>query len=104
MGWIAAAPADELSVGESKQVVMDTGHKLALFRTDDGYFAIDDTCSHAEASLTEGKVVGNHVKCALHGAEFDIRDGAVKSFPAVIGVGSYETKVKDNTVFINYEG
>ncbi len=103
MGWIVALPADELNIGESKQVVLDTGHKLALFRLEDGYFAIDDTCSHAEASLAEGNVIGDKVKCALHGAEFDIRSGAVKSFPAVIGVGAYETKIENNTVYIKYE-
>lgn len=103
MAWVETIPADTLDIGESTQYVLETGHKIALFRLDDGYYAIDDTCSHAEASLAEGDIVEDNVKCSLHGAEFDIRSGAVKSFPAVIGVGAYQTKVEDNTIFINYE-
>ncbi|MBS1271607.1 MAG: Ferredoxin CarAc [Candidatus Marinimicrobia bacterium] len=102
MAWVEACALDDLDVRGMKQVVMEDGKKIAVIRMDDGVFAIDDTCSHAEASLAEGDIVGDKVKCPLHGAEFEVRTGAVKSFPAVVGVQKYETKVDDDTVFVDY--
>ncbi|MBD3273850.1 MAG: Rieske 2Fe-2S domain-containing protein [Candidatus Marinimicrobia bacterium] len=102
MAWIETIPADELKENEMKQVVLDDGHKIALIRKEDGYHAIEDTCSHAEASLAEGEIVGDRVRCPLHGAEFEIKTGDVKAFPAVVGVEKYDVKVEDNRVLVNY--
>ncbi len=103
MAWVETIPADELNEHQIKQTVMEDGHKIALIRMNDGVYAIDDTCTHAEASLAEGEITGDRVKCALHGAEFDVRTGEVKSFPAVVGVGKYATKVDDNRIYVKYE-
>lgn len=102
MAWVETISADELEENELKQVVMEDEHKIALVRLSDGIYAIDDTCSHAEASLSEGEVIDSRVKCPLHGAEFEIPTGDVKAFPAVVGVGAYETKVEDNIIYVNY--
>ncbi len=102
MAWIETISADELKENEMKQVTLDDGTKIAIIHADDGYYAIDDTCSHAEASLSEGDIEGDKVRCPLHGAEFDYKTGDVKSFPAVVGVASYEVKVEDNQVLVNY--
>jgi len=104
MPWVEVMKTSQIGVGEIKQIVMNDDEKIALFHLDDGFYAIDDTCSHAESSLAEGEIVGQKVKCALHGAEFDIRTGEVRAFPAVVGVKKYETKVENDAVFINYEG
>jgi len=102
MAWVEACALGELEVHSMNQVIMEDGKKLAVIRMDDGVYVIDDTCSHAEASLSEGEIIGDKVKCPLHGAEFEVRTGAVKSFPAVVGVKRYETKVEDDTVFVEY--
>ena len=103
MAWVEALPADALDVNEMQQVRLESGKKIALIHLDDGIYAIDDTCSHAEASLAEGEIISDNVKCPLHGAEFDVRTGEVKSFPAVVGVQNYKTKVDDNSIFVNVE-
>jgi len=102
MAWVQTISADELAENEMQQVVMEDGHKIALVHLSDGIYAIDDTCTHAEASLSEGDVIDSRVKCPLHGAEFEIKSGDVKAFPAVIGVATYDTKIEENTIYVNY--
>ncbi|HEU0167456.1 MAG TPA: non-heme iron oxygenase ferredoxin subunit [Chloroflexota bacterium] len=83
------------------------GRKIALFRIGDRVYAIDDTCTHEEASLSEGTVYDDEdepqVECPKHGAIFDIATGAVRSLPAVKSVNSYETRVEGDTVLVATE-
>lgn len=52
-------------------------------------YAIEDLCSHAETTLSDGRLIGFQIICPLHGAQFDVRDGAHKSPPAYSGVASF---------------
>jgi len=83
------------------------GKKIALFKIGDAVYAIDDTCTHEEASLSEGTVYDDEdepqVECPKHGAVFDIATGAVRSLPAVKSVNSYETKVEGDMVLVAKE-
>ncbi|GAB4381745.1 MAG: hypothetical protein Kow0042_32220 [Calditrichia bacterium] len=85
------------------QVYEVKGTRIALFRLEDGYYAIDDNCSHEEASLAEGEVEDGEVECPRHGARFDIRTGRNLSFPAVIPVKSYPVKVEEGEIYIQVE-
>ena len=52
-------------------------------------YAIEDLCSHADTTLSDGALHGYNVICALHGAQFDVRDGSHKGPPAYCGVRSF---------------
>ena len=52
--------------------------------------AIEDNCSHRDAKLSEGRFRGTLITCPLHGAQFDVRNGAHQGPPAAVGVSSYE--------------
>src|SRR5262249_39315544 len=56
--------------------------KIALFNVDGTYYAIGDTCTHRGGPLSEGDVQGVKVTCPWHGADFDLRTGAVLGPPA----------------------
>ena len=102
MSWVLAASCDDLTLGASRCV--DIGeHRIAMFRTDDGVYAIGDRCSHAEASLSEGEVDDFEVECPRHGAIFDIRTGEACSLPATKPVPSYKTEVRDGSIFVLLE-
>ncbi len=94
-------------IGEKTQVEGADGHKYALFHIADHFYAIDDTCTHEEASLSEGTVYDDEdepqIECPKHGAIFDIASGEVRSLPAVKSVHSYETKVEGDSVLISTE-
>lgn len=72
---------------------------IAVFRVEDCVYAIDDRCSHAEASLSE-ELFGFDIECPRHGAEFDIKTGAVLSLPATKPVASYPTEITNGEVFL----
>jgi|SRR5690348_3748002 nitrite reductase/ring-hydroxylating ferredoxin subunit len=94
-------------LGEKTRVEGADGHKYALFHIGEQFYAIDDTCTHEEASLSEGTVYDDEdepqVECPKHGAIFDIASGEVRSLPAVKSVRSYETKVEGDSVLVSTE-
>lgn len=75
-------------------------HKIAVFHLDGRFHAIGDTCSHEEASLSEGEVDGREIECPRHGARFDITTGRNLTLPAVVPVRKYEVKVADGKLFV----
>ena len=74
------------------------GEDLCLTRIGNEVFAIDDTCTHSEASLSEGDVTDFKIECWLHGAEFDLRTGEALTLPANIAVKTYPVSIVDDVV------
>ena len=72
----------ELVQGKPVKVEKD-GKTICVARVGDEVFAVDDTCSHSDASLSEGDVTDFKIECWLHGAEFDLRTGEALTPPAV---------------------
>lgn len=80
------------------------GRRIAVFRADDELYAIDDTCSHAEASLSEGEFDPDElcVECPLHGSIFDVRSGRARTLPAFEPVATYKVWAEGDVVFVEY--
>ena len=93
---------DELPSGKSRCFEV-AGHPVLLCHTRDGFFAVHNICTHAYARLDEGRLRGNRVICPLHGASFDVRDGAVKGQPAHESLRSYPLRVTDDAVEVLIE-
>lgn len=74
--------------------------EIALFRLDDGIYALDNVCSHEYSELSEGMVIDGQVYCPKHGSRFDVRSGEVRDLPATRPVKTYEVKVEDGVVFV----
>lgn len=89
------------NLGEGKPVRLEkNGQSICVTRIGKEVFAIDDTCTHSDASLSEGDVSGTRIECWLHGAEFDLRTGMALTLPAVVGVKTYEVRITDDCVTI----
>lgn len=72
---------------------------VSVFHTTDGeLYAIDDTCTHQDASLADGWVEDCAVECPLHSSCFDLRTGAVTGPPARTGVRTHPVTVVDGRV------
>jgi 3-phenylpropionate/trans-cinnamate dioxygenase ferredoxin subunit len=76
------------------------GEPLCVTRIGDEIFAIGDTCTHADASLSEGDISDFKIECWLHGAEFDLRTGEALTPPAVAPVKSYSVTVDGDSVTV----
>ncbi|GAA4594517.1 bifunctional 3-phenylpropionate/cinnamic acid dioxygenase ferredoxin subunit [Planotetraspora phitsanulokensis] len=74
---------------------------IAVFHTDDGeLYAVDDTCTHQDASLADGWLEGCEVECPLHASRFDLRTGEVDAPPAKLPVRTHGVVVEDGTVYV----
>jgi nitrite reductase/ring-hydroxylating ferredoxin subunit/uncharacterized membrane protein len=91
------ARADELEVDQMKLIRVD-GRRIVLARTDGGYVAFDDGCTHRGGSLAGGVMIGGTVQCPWHGSQFDCRSGAVKAGPAETPIGSYRVTEEQGQV------
>src|SRR6266508_921256 len=93
----AVCPLVELARGEARRVELDP--PIAVFHTDDGeLYAIDDTCTHQDASLADGWLEGCEVECPLHASRFDLRTGAVDEPPAKLPVRTHEVVIVDGLI------
>ena len=86
---------------ESKPFRLEkSGKSICVVKVGQEVFAIDDTCSHSDASLSEGDVSKFEVECWLHGAAFDVRTGKAVSMPATQDVNTYAVHVDGDSVTI----
>jgi 3-phenylpropionate/trans-cinnamate dioxygenase ferredoxin subunit len=90
---------DELKSGAPKKIEID-GTPVCVVRVGEEVFAIADTCSHSDASLSEGDVTEFKIECWLHGAEFDLRSGAALTPPATQTLETFAVKKTGNSVTI----
>ena len=100
--WIRVAEASDIAPGTGLRVELDEDEPIAIWNVDGEFYATSDTCTHEEASLTEGELWGDTVECYLHGAQFDVRTGEVLSLPAVFPLATYPVKVEDGTVYVEW--
>lgn len=98
--WIDVAAEADLFEGAGVAVTPQ-GCDIAIFKLDDGVFAIDNMCSHGNARLCDGFVEGHTVECPFHQALFDVRDGSVACGPATEPMKSWPVKIENGRVFLN---
>ena len=91
------AKTKDLPVGKALAVDID-GKKIALFNVNGHYYAIDDECTHAGGTLSDGEVDGTVVTCPWHGATFDIKSGKALSEPAEADASSYKVVVEGEDI------
>ena len=91
-GFQLACLLSEIPPNSARRVVID-GTPIAVVRAEDGVYAINDRCSHADVSLAEGEVDGCAIECWLHGSAFDLRTGRPLSLPAFEPVATYAVRI-----------
>ncbi|HEV3226070.1 MAG TPA: non-heme iron oxygenase ferredoxin subunit [Acidimicrobiales bacterium] len=93
---------DEIAPGAAKRYEVGR-HRLAVVRCDDDdLYAIGDTCSHADFSLSEGEVYceEREIECWKHGSTFSLVDGEPQSLPATRAVPVYRVEVIDGDIVV----
>ncbi|MGQ0795425.1 MAG: Rieske (2Fe-2S) protein [Nitrosopumilaceae archaeon] len=100
MGRIIVGKTADITPGKTHKVTAD-GKEILVANIDGNYFAMDDTCTHAGASLSEGKLDGSILTCDWHGAKFDCKTGKLHAFPAKIkDLNSYKLVVELDNLFL----
>jgi nitrite reductase/ring-hydroxylating ferredoxin subunit len=82
------------------------GRRVMIANVQDKLFAVDDTCTHAQASLADGYLQVDEctVECALHNAVFDLKTGEALEAPAEDSLASYPVSVDGDEVYIEIDG
>ena len=99
--FVRVCSVDDLPAVGAVQVEV-AGENVAIVRDSAGdIHAIDDTCSHANVSLSEGDVEDGEIECWLHGSRFDLRSGKPTGLPATSPIAVYPVKIDGDDVFVS---
>jgi 3-phenylpropionate/trans-cinnamate dioxygenase ferredoxin subunit len=92
---------DDVPPGTARRFDVD-GHRIALIRIGDDFYAIGDRCSHADFSLSEGEVDPRDrtIECPKHGSTFDVTNGEPQTLPATLPVPVYEVEIVEGDVHV----
>ena len=96
-GAVAVARTEELKVGQFKPVEVQ-GKRLLICHVEEGYYAVDDLCTHDGGILADGELEGTAIECPRHGARFDVKTGQVLCLPAAVGIASYPVTVEGDEI------
>jgi 3-phenylpropionate/trans-cinnamate dioxygenase ferredoxin subunit len=99
MSWIDAGPAN-LGDGETRSLALGR-RMVAIARSGEEYFAIEDVCTHDGAELTGGEIEGAQIICPRHGARFCLRTGEALTPPAYEPVRVFATRIDDGRLWIH---
>lgn len=73
---------------------------IAVFRTEEGIYALQDRCTHGNYSLAEGWVEDEAVECPKHASSFCLADGKVLNLPATEDAPVHGVEVVDGRVML----
>ena len=97
--FVRVARITDVPTGKMLEVTVGSCN-IVLCHTREGWFAVDNVCTHAYAKLSEGRLRRMRLICPLHGGSFDCRTGAAIAAPAVAPLGTYAVRVAGEDVEI----
>lgn len=98
-GEIPVATIDELKVNQMKLLHVK-GKRIVVCKTEKGYAAFDDHCTHRGGSLAGGAMICGTVQCPWHGSQFDVHTGITMAGPADKNITTYLIKETDTNVLL----
>jgi nitrite reductase/ring-hydroxylating ferredoxin subunit len=98
--WVTVAKDGYLEPGELMYVEVGD-EPVVLINLDGELHALNDTCTHEEASLADGTIIGDEIECPLHGGAFYIRTGEPAAMPVVVATEKYAVRVVDGEVQVS---
>lgn len=98
--FVTVAKVGDLDPGELMYVEVDD-EPVCLINLDGEFHAINDICTHEEASLSDGTIIDGEIECPLHGGAFDICTGAPTNLPVVVAIEKYIVRVEGDEIQIS---
>lgn len=100
-GRVLVGSVESFELVEARKVVV-ADKVLAVVRIGDDFYALDDTCTHADASLSEGEVFDDvrEIECPRHAASFSLETGEPQSLPATEPARTYAVEVVGAEVWL----
>lgn len=95
-------PRAEVPPGQMRRVEAPDG-RILLANVEGTFYAVDDLCTHEDASLSTGRLEGDRVKCPLHGSRFCLRTGEPQEEPADEALRCYPVRLEGEQLIIDLE-
>jgi nitrite reductase/ring-hydroxylating ferredoxin subunit/uncharacterized membrane protein len=100
---IDAGAASDLAVNQ--MALLHVGkRRVVLARTEDGFVAFDDRCTHRGGPLSDGTLACGTVQCPWHGSQFDVRSGQVQHGPAEAPIRTHSVIERDGRLWLRLAG
>lgn len=102
--WHEVASESALS-GEEKLAVRCGEWNIVVVKTQEGFFALNDRCTHQAAALSPGRLKRGALICPLHGARFEVASGRciggtypdLRTFKVRVTAGMIEVAIPEST-------
>lgn len=99
--WVIAANSETIPPGTVIGIHLE-GTDIALCRLDDGSFhAVSNLCSHEQARLSDGWLIGSVLCCPFHGGQFDVKDGRGVCEPAELPIARFAVRLQGGHVEVS---
>lgn len=96
---IEVAKSGELEINQMKLIRLKD-KRIVLGKTEIGYVAFDDHCTHRGGSLAGGSMICGTVQCPWHGSQFNVNTGEVKAGPAKETINTYAVREENGKVLV----
>jgi nitrite reductase (NADH) small subunit len=100
MTWVKIANKNEIREGNGKEVHIN-GQRIALFLSNNKYYAIEALCRHQDGSLAPGKIEGEVVECPLHFWHYNIRTGELLDYMEGVKLNTFDVEVRKNEIYLD---
>lgn len=101
LGKIEVCRSNQLGLGEV--VRFDFEQKTyAVYRTgNDVMYATDGVCTHGNAHLADGLIIGEVIECSKHNGRFSLKDGSPKRTPVCVGLKTFKVELEGDKILID---
>lgn len=99
---VVVGRVDDLKIDQMKLLHLD-GRRIVLARTEQGYTAFDDRCTHRGGPLADGVLICGKVQCKWHGSQFNAHSGDVEAGPATEPVRVYRIEEHENELRLMWQ-
>jgi nitrite reductase/ring-hydroxylating ferredoxin subunit/uncharacterized membrane protein len=98
-GKVEVCKSDDLKTDQMKLIHMN-GKRIVIGKTEQGYAAFEDSCTHRGGPLSDGVMICGTVQCPWHGSQFDVKTGNLKSGPAKEKINVYPVTEENGKVYL----
>ncbi len=97
--YVALADITDVAVGKMYHAEHQGKHYL-LANVEGTIYAVDDMCTHEDASLYKGSLHDDCVKCPLHGSRFELKTGKALDEPAEDDLNTYAVRIDGDKILV----
>ncbi|CAA9453161.1 MAG: hypothetical protein AVDCRST_MAG14-1199 [uncultured Rubrobacteraceae bacterium] len=97
--WVEVCAENDVPHLEGRRVVIN-GFYVAVFNTEEGFFATGEVCPHMGGPLSDGDVAATTVSCPLHARKIELKTGVVHN-DDLSRVLTFPVKVEEGKVLVD---